>query len=181
MENREDFRKELGGLIERLQEKQQYMSSELDSISKLIVMLCQINIFLDGDAASAAERIFEKKIDGSYSLNLLDGIRNIFIEKGYNAALNECVNRFNRVKEQLIVDLEPTNIAKFQEIKSFFGLKNDDATLNLLVNMAHAELGSIKSKFIRAKKKGEKPIDISRNCNINYNRVKKLSEQYKDV
>lgn len=181
MENRKEFRKELGTLVSRLQKKQEYVCGELDSIQKLIAILRQMDDFLDGDVTSASVKIFEKQIDGSYSLNLLDDIRNIFIEKGYNAALNECVNRFNRVKEQLIVDLEPTNIVKFQEIKSFFGLKTDDATLNLLVNMAHAELGETKSNYIRAKKKGEKPSNISKYYGINYNQVKKLSEQYKDV
>lgn len=149
MENCKEFREELANLVERLQEKQEFICSELDSIQELIAMLCQMATFLDGDAVSAAEKVFEKRDNGAHLLNLLGDIRNTFITQGYDAAVKDCFIRFSRLKEQLQEELElpkakeatpAYDVAKFQEIKSFFGLKTDDATLKMLVNMAHAEL-----------------------------------------
>jgi len=73
------------------------------------------------------------------------------------------------------------DIKKFNEIAQYFGLENNSDVFKLLINTIHAELEDTKSKYIKAKLEGLKPSAITKERKINYNQVKKLSEQYKDV
>jgi len=84
----------------------------------------------------------------------------------------------NRIRVSTSVQ---TEVEKFRAIQNYFGLENDSDVLKLLINTIHAELDDTKSKYLKAKLEGLKPSAITKERGINYNQVKKLSDQYQDV
>lgn len=192
--NKSEYCRLASNLIKKLEQKHEEVAIDIASIEKLLINLATLREFLWTDKKYIAGFLFDKNDKGSYIHKHLDNIREVFIDKGYDAAVQKAIDMVKEVEVHLAElddDTAPTltpaastipyDKEKFLDIKKFYGLKSNEAVMKLLVNMAHAELDETKSKFIRAKKQGTKPSSITKNYGINYNQVKKLSKQYKDV
>lgn len=192
--NKNEYCRLASNLIKKLEQKHEEVITDAASIEKLLINLSTLREFLWTDKNHIVGFIFDKDSKGAYIYKNLYAIREVFIDKGYDAAVQKAIDMVKEVEVHLaeldddtastptpVPPTIPYDKQKFLDIKKFYCLKSNEAVMKLLVNMAHAELDETKSKFIRAKKQGTKPSNITKKYGINYNQVKKLSEQYKDV